>query len=86
MSNQTLTVAVVAERLCVSSDTVRRWTKSGELRGINVSIKKGGKKPRFVYRETDLEAFELLRASAAPAPPRTRGYQRPAGVIEFFKG
>jgi excisionase family DNA binding protein len=47
-----LTVATVAERLSVEAQTVRRWLRSGDLRGIALGGKSGWR-----ITETDLAAF-----------------------------
>jgi len=83
MIDQTYTVAAVAERYHVSSNTVLRWIRSGRLRGINVSAKKGSKKPRFVIRSDSLEAFELERGEGATLPAVKSKYKLPAGTKRF---
>lgn len=56
-----LTVKEVAQRLKVSTGKVRGWLTSGELRPINVSAKRGGKKPRYRVSEDELARFEVAR-------------------------
>jgi hypothetical protein len=70
MPTKRLTIREVAERLRCSTSSVLRLIASGQLRGINNSVKRHSKKPRYVVDEGDLAAFELTRASGAPAPPR----------------
>jgi excisionase family DNA binding protein len=57
-----LTVAEVAERLRASVDTVRRWLRSGKLRGV----KPGGS--RLGYRIPESEVRRLL--NGATSKPR----------------
>jgi excisionase family DNA binding protein len=47
-----LSVEDVAARLDVTEETVRRWLRSGELRGIRLSRKAGWR-----IREVDLQTF-----------------------------
>lgn len=47
-----LTVDEIAESLRVEGQTVRRWLRAGELRGINFGGKTGWR-----VRRPDLEAF-----------------------------
>ena len=47
-----LSVGEVAERLRVHVETVRRWLRSGELRGAQLGGKSG-----YRITEDDLEAF-----------------------------
>jgi excisionase family DNA binding protein len=54
------TVAQVAERLQVNPETVRRWLRTGELRGILL-----GRKAGFRVAESDLKAFIDSRKLAA---------------------
>ena len=48
-----LTVPEVAERMRVGVDTVRRWLRTGRLKGLLP----GGTKTGYRVRERDLEAF-----------------------------
>lgn len=54
-----LTVEEVAARVRVNGDTVRRWLRNGELRGIKLSNKAG-----YRIRPDDLEAFLRSRENA----------------------
>jgi len=67
----------VAERLRVPPRTVRTWLATGELRGIEVSTKRGNWRPRYVVDEADLEDFERRRATM-PAPPPRKTRRTPA--------
>jgi excisionase family DNA binding protein len=48
-----LTVPEVAERMRVGVDTVRRWLRTGRLKGLLP----GGTKTGYRVRESDLRAF-----------------------------
>lgn len=64
MSERLLTARIVAETIGVSSETVLRWTRRGELPAIRLP---GG---AIRYRETDLDAWLQERETAGDA---TRG-------------
>lgn len=49
---QWLTVAQIAERMQVSTETVRRWLRAGDLVGMNLGGKGG-----YRVREEELAAF-----------------------------
>ena len=53
-----LTVAEIVDMLKVHEQTVRRWTKTGELRAIIL-----GRKSGYRVRERDLQAFLAERHS-----------------------
>src|SRR5947208_1026281 len=73
----------IAARLGVSPDKILAWLRSGELVGVNVATRAGGR-PRWRVSLADLADFERHRAAVtAPAPtPRRRGAS--GDVIEFF--
>ena len=52
MSDEVLTVAQVAERLKVNPETVRRWLRSGQMRGTLLGDRAG-----YRVRETEVDAF-----------------------------
>jgi excisionase family DNA binding protein len=52
INGQWLTVQQIAEALQVDGQTVRRWLRSGELRGVLLSDKAGWR-----VRPEDLEGF-----------------------------
>ncbi len=56
-SERLLTVQDVVDRLQVHEQTVRRWLRSGELRGYSL-----GRKSGWRIRERDLETFLEERA------------------------
>ena len=85
-STGSLTIAAVAERLRVDSDTVRHWVKSGRLRAVNVS-RSDGRLPRWRVLLEDLETFIRSRANVKPDAAKTQSrarVSRPRGFIEYF--
>ena len=56
--DELLTVAQIAEQVQVTPETVRRWIKTGQLRGHAVSRRLG-----FRVRRADLNEFLNLRDS-----------------------
>jgi excisionase family DNA binding protein len=85
-SQQMLSVPEIAKRLRVNEDKVRGWLVNGELRGVDVSARRG-KRPRWRIDPADLEAF-LARRVAQPTPRTTGRVQRrrraETGIIEFY--
>jgi hypothetical protein len=74
----------LAARYGVSPDKVLAWIRSGELRAINVSARRGGR-PRYLIDVADLAAFENAREAARSEPVRQRPRRKPVeGVIEYF--
>lgn len=61
-----LKVKEVACYLRVSTDKVRRWIYTGELRAFNTADK--GKKVRYVVSLDAIAEFEAVRAVAKPQP------------------
>ncbi len=65
---------------------VREWLQSGQLTGLRIGV--GEQKPRWRIRQSDIERFERLTASAPPVPAprrqRVRTEERPEGFIKFF--
>jgi len=47
-----LTVEEIAEQMSVTHETVRRWLRSGDLRGVRLARKAGWR-----VRENDLQAY-----------------------------
>jgi hypothetical protein len=76
-----LTPPQIAIRYGVSTDKVLAWIRSGELRAMDASTRRGGR-PRYLVDVADLAAFEQSR-SATPVPT-TRRRRATADVIEFF--
>ena len=78
-----LTVKDVAERYAVGLHTVLTWIHAGDLRAMNLGRTMNGGKPRWRIKESDLEAFELLRMASPPAP-KIRARRRQPEVIQFY--
>jgi excisionase family DNA binding protein len=54
-----LTVEEVARRLATSEETIRRWLRSGRLRGVRLGAARAG----WRVSEADLAAFLRERAN-----------------------
>lgn len=61
-SGRLMSVEEVATQLDVTEETVRRWLRNGDLRGIRLSRKAGWR-----IREADLQAFLDKRTSGGEA-------------------
>jgi hypothetical protein len=74
----------VAKLWGVSPDKVLAWIRSGELRAIDASGRRGGR-PRYLIDVADLAAFEKTREAmqVERVQPRPRRKQA-EGVIEYF--
>lgn len=83
MTEQSLTPPEVAKRYRVSSDKVRGWIVSGQLRAVDVSAEPGTGKPRWRIHPCDLVAFENVRTAQPPAKP-TRRRRKDPNVTEYF--
>lgn len=81
--HQKLTPPQLAEQWGVSPDKIIGWIRSGELRAIDISTKRGSPRPRYLVDRRDIEAFELARAVIPPAPRQRRRRRDPA-VKEYF--
>lgn len=57
MESELLTVQEVAARVRVNPETVRRWLRSGELRGVRLGARAG-------YRVPVAELERFLKAAA----------------------
>jgi excisionase family DNA binding protein len=62
MEDELLTVADVARRLKVHPETVRRWLRTGTLRGVKISDQTG-----YRIRASEVERL-LLGAQQSPLP------------------
>jgi len=79
-----LTTAEIARRLSVSTDKIRAWIASGELRAVNLATRRGGR-PRYRVLAEDLAAFLAARAVAMPTARSTpRRVHRDKTITEFF--
>ncbi len=63
-----LSVPEIAEAMKVNHETVRRWLRTGELKGIQLGSKAGWR-----IRESDFQAFLRARENALPGQPRQGG-------------
>ncbi len=61
-----LTVEEVARRLATSEETIRRWLRSGRLRGVRLGATRAG----WRVSEADLAAFLSERANVQEEPGR----------------
>jgi excisionase family DNA binding protein len=77
-----LTPPEVARRYGVSAEKVVAWIRTGELRAINLALRRSGR-PRWRIDHADLLAFESRRA-AVPSPPTSRRRRKSPDVIEYF--
>ena len=61
------------------------WIKSGELKAIDASTRRG-ERPRYLVDVADLETFEQARAVVPPPPraERRKAPPRPAGYVRYF--
>ncbi|MDZ4685267.1 MAG: helix-turn-helix domain-containing protein [Planctomycetaceae bacterium] len=74
-------VREVAELLGIRQHGVTALIRSGELRGVDVSLQPGGR-PRWRIMQEDLEAFIARRTHQAAAPRRRR--RKPTNVKQYF--
>jgi excisionase family DNA binding protein len=77
-----LTPPELAARWGISPDKILAWIKSGELRAIDASTRRGGR-PRYLIDQADVAAFEAARAATA-APVRARKRPAGTGITEYF--
>ncbi len=76
MTGRLLTAREVADIICVSTETVLRWTRRGELPAIRLTS------GALRYREAELEAWLAARSTGADTPrhdKRPRAPGRPGG-------
>ena len=79
-----ITPPTLAKSWGISVDKVLAWIRSGELRAIDVSTRRGGR-PRYLLDVADIAAFEALRAVQPPLQkPRRRRKSNDSSVIEFY--
>jgi hypothetical protein len=83
MTEQSSTPPEIAKRYRVSSDTVRGWIVSGQLRAVDVSARPGIGRPRWRIHPCDLVAFENARTAQPPVKPARRR-RKAANVVEYF--
>jgi len=74
----------LARRYGVSADKVLAWIRSGELRAIDASTKRG-RRPRYLIDEADIADFERRREVITKPPVRRRRRKSEQGKItEYF--
>lgn len=78
-----LSPPAVAELLSIDVGKVYAWLSSGELRGVNVAERRGGR-PRWRIARSDLESFLLRRSAGPPVQTTRRRKKRNPEVIKFF--
>lgn len=83
-SRSKMTPPSLARRWGISVDKVLTWIRSGELRAIDVSTRRGGR-PRYLIDDADILAFERMR-EVQPPLRQTRRRRKPkdTSVIEFY--
>lgn len=84
MTNPSLSPAAFGRRYGINASKVGQLIKAGELKAVNVALKRSGR-PRWRITPEALADFERSRSAvpAAPAPRPTRR-RKAAAVIEFF--
>ncbi len=78
-----LTVRQVCERLGVNASKVGIWIRSGELRALNVALRKSNKS-RWRILPADLAAFEAARSTPPHTTPSTRRRKADPSAHKFF--
>ncbi len=79
-----LTPPEVARLWGISSEKVRRWIETGELRAINVAKKSIGR-PRYRIEKNDLIIFQDRRTATVKQPKAVRNRRKsPGAIIQFF--
>ena len=82
MTDSAYSVKRVSELLGIRQHGVLSLIRSGELRAVDVSLKRS-KRPRWRILTGDLEGF-LMRRTHQPAAPRRRLRRRPTTVKHYF--
>jgi excisionase family DNA binding protein len=82
-----LTVREVADKFCVSRDTVGRWIRAGLLPAIDVSFncRPGSHRPSWRINSENLDNFVEARANIPPAPSRAKPRHKQTDIVEFIK-
>jgi hypothetical protein len=77
-----ITPPELAARWGIDAHKILSWVRSGELRAIDVSTRRGGK-PRYLIDQADIAVFEQRRTVQPPAPiPRRR--RKASNIVEYF--
>jgi hypothetical protein len=61
------TVSEIADRYRCGPEKVLGWLRSGELSGVNIAARVGGKKPRWRISAEALANFERRRSAVPPS-------------------
>lgn len=67
-----LTIEQVAELYGVDARVVRAWIASGDLRAVDVTLKRGSHKPRLRILPEALESFNAIRSTVPDIKPKRR--------------
>jgi hypothetical protein len=73
----------LARRWQVSRSKILGWLARGEIRGIDLATRRGGR-PRWRIPLDAVLAFEQARAAVPAAQSAPRRKRAAAGVIEYF--
>jgi excisionase family DNA binding protein len=79
-----LTPQEVADLLQVHVTTVLAWCKSGELKAINASEKRGSTKRRWRISREAYQNFENSRSSTPATPPQQTVRRRPLPPVKEY--
>lgn len=71
----------LAKRWGIDPAKIIAWIRSGELRAINASTRRGGR-PRYLIDVADIAAFEATR-DASPTPRPVRRCRRNRNEVDF---
>jgi len=82
VSERSLSVKEVCQRLNVGSKTALHWIATGQLPATNVSRDPGSKRATWRIPETALRQFELSRRAIAESPTVGRVYRRKPQLVE----
>ena len=83
MRRTKMTPPELARQWGVGSDKILNFIKSGELRAIDASSRRGGR-PRYLIDVSDVAKFEAAR-EVCPTTSRPSRRRKPtSGVVEFF--
>jgi excisionase family DNA binding protein len=73
----------LARRWGVHRSKVLAWLRTGELRGINLATRRGGR-PRWRIPLDAVLAFEQARSAMPQPAPAPRRRRKDPAVIEYF--
>lgn len=72
----------IAKRFHVKQQIVGEWIRTGELKAVDVSERRGGR-PRWRVSQQALDEFLATRSNRKPAATPRR--KRQVKLVEFFK-